>query len=623
MKNSESINLFLKEFEFRELVDVDNPSKPLLFDQENVIKELLPLKVDKVHFSGKFPAVLFKEVTSFSDKYILKEIAEIHHKVWNYRKVCFLYVTSPIEIRIYNCSHNPFNYKNPDINIEDELKKLELSSCLESDKIKIKKLKNIFSAIAIDSGLIWIKDNSYIKKINIKQRIDRFLINSLLKTGELLKNRGLAVEVVHSLIMRSLFIMYLEDRGATPESFYSKEKEKATSYLDLLNDINATYEFYKKIEMHFNGNVFPVTKGEMNQVKPEHLIIIKRCLTDGYIDFNQPQFFNWRIFNFNIIPVELLSEIYENFLNEFDKDKKKESGSFYTHPVLVDLMLNNALPISKGENNFKLKILDPACGSGIFLVEAYKRIVNRWQNANLGKKITFKKLSKLLLDYIFGVEIDPKAIKVTAFSLYLAVLDFLEPRDLWYRDGNQFPYLINDPEDNELHKQGHNLYRTNTIQKKGDFEQDYDLIIGNPPFGTKYLKDYIKEYCKDLGFSKQFVIPFIHKSTTMCPKGIIALLFNSKLLTNTEKPAQIFRKWLFQDTYVEKIYNLSILRNAPKNFGGKLFDSAQVPVSIVIFRKQYPNNPSPLIEYWAPKTYVRNHVIEGIVIDKTDIKYLP
>jgi len=287
------------------------------------------------------------------------------------------------------------------------------------------------------------------------------------------------------------------------------------------------------------------------------------------------------------------------------------------------LVLDNVLP--KGGANYKLKIIDPACGSGIFLSLAYKRIVNYWKNKHPNKKLNFTLLSEIMQNSIYGVEIDPKSIKVAAFSLYLALLDFLEPRDVWLKNGERFPYLIKDlNSDSNDDNKGKNLFCTDTIIENGDFEIiNYDIVIGNPPFGTKKLKYNIKKYCDDNSFDKQFVIPFIHKSVKLSPKGKIALLFNTKLLTNTKQTAQNFRRWLFSDNYVEKVYNLSILRKAPKDFGGHLFSSATVPVSIVCFQKNPPKKPQPTIEYWAPKTYIKNYVAEGVLVDSTDIKYLP
>ncbi len=580
-------------------------------------KEEKSLGVDKTHYSGGFPTVFFKEVESYNSETLL-EIAEIHHKLWNYKNVLFLYVTSKTEIRIYNCSSKPFNYQDKKKNLVDELKILEIASSDISDKDTLEELFKIFSASAIDSGSIWTRDNSYLKQLKLDKKIDNFLVSSLLKTAEELNKQGLDLDVVHSLIMRSLFIMYLEDKGATPKEFYEKEKQDAHSYFDLLEDKEATYHFFEKIKENFNGNVFPVTQKEDESVEVHHLDLIKRCFTNGDIK-GETLFSDWRIFKFDIIQIELLSEIYEKFLGKL----QKETGSYYTPPALVELILNEVLPIKNNEKEYKLKILDPTCGSGIFLVEAYKRIVKRWQNAHPKKALDFKTLKELMKNSIYGIELNPKSIKVASFSLYLSLLDFLNPKNLWYLDGEKFPYLINDKEDENIETQGDNLFRADTIEENKEFEKGYDLIIGNPPYGKSRIPNNIKAYCKKYDFSQEFVIPFIHKSTLLAPKGKIALLATTKILTNTLGTSQNFREWLFNENYVEKVYNLSILRKSPKTFGGSLFSSATVPASIFFFQKEAPQKKSKTIEYWAPKTYIKNHIAEGVVIDSSDIKYLP
>jgi len=580
-------------------------------------KEEKSLGVDKTHYSGDFPTVFFKEVDRFDEK-TLREIAEIHHKLWNYKKVLFLYVTSKIEIRIYNCSSKPFNYKDEKKNLVDELQILEIASSDISDKDTLEKLFEIFSASAIDSGSIWTRDNNYLKQLKSDKKIDKFLVDSLVETAKELEKQGLDLDIVHSLIMRSLFIMYLEDKGATPQEFYEKEKQDAHSYFDLLEDKEATYHFFKKIKENFNGNVFPVTSKEKESVELHHLSLIKKCFTNGDIK-GETLFSGWRIFKFDIIQIELLSEIYEKFLGKL----QKETGSYYTPPALVELILNEVLPIKNNEKEYDLKILDPTCGSGIFLVEAYKRIVKRWQNANPKESLDFKILKELMLNSIYGIELNPKSIKVASFSLYLSLLDFLNPKNLWYLDGEKFPYLINDKEDENIETQGYNLFRADTIEENKEFEKQYDLIIGNPPYGKSKIPNNIKAYCKKYNFSQEFVIPFIHKSTLLAPKGKIALLATTKLLTNTSGTSKKFREWLFNENYVEKVYNLSILRKAKKNFGGSLFSSAVVPATIFFFQKEVPKKESKVIEYWAPKTYIKNHIAEGVLIDSSDIKYLP
>lgn len=602
-------NYFLEELDFD-------------FESQSVSREIQELTekigVDAVHCSGKFPAVFILEVASF-DKNALKKIAEIQQKIWNESSVIFLYVTSPNEIRIYNCNAMPV-FLNRKIKIEEELHHLEIEKCKISDKQKLNVLKQIFSAVAIDSGLIWTHE--YSKKIKLQTKVDHYLVESLLGLAEELNKDINNEDVIHSLLMRSIFIMYLQDRKAIPKEIWNKIGNY--DFLKILDDPHQTYQLFSEIETHFNGNVFPIFSDEKEIVTKYHLNLLKRCLTDGNIDLSQVTLFqDWRLFDFSFIRIELLSEIYENFLNRFDPIRKKKTGTYYTPPSLVELVLNEVLP--KEGSNYNQKILDTACGSGIFLAQAYKRIVKYWINEQSKEELNFSILSEIMKNSIFGVELDKKSIKVAAFSLYLALIDFLEPKDVWLTKGDEFPFLIYDAEsEDENDKKGNNLFRTDTIAPDGEFEKiEYDIIVGNPPFGTDDLPDNVREYCNNLKFSKQFVIPFIHKSSILAPKGKIALLFNTKLLTNNQKPAQNFRKWLFNDCYVKKVYNLSILRKATKHFGGQLFSSATAPVSIVFFQNEPPKELSPTIEYWAPKTFIKNHVVEGVIVDSSDIKFLP
>jgi len=113
----------------------------------------------------------------------------------------------------------------------------------------------------------------------------------------------------------------------------------------------------------------------------------------------------------------------------------------------------------------------------------------------------------------------------------------------------------------------------------------------------------------------------LHKAIHFCPNGKIALIFNSKVLTNSGTTYQSFRNWLFNETNVEKIYNFSILRKAPDTFGGQLFGSAVGPISVVFYENKIPVNSDRII-YYAPKTYVKNNVLEGVSIDSSDVKYL-
>ncbi|MDR2084472.1 MAG: SAM-dependent methyltransferase [Bacteroidales bacterium] len=612
-----STNFFYKKLGYEHLakcseIPISNPE----------YQELGGIGADKVYFSGDFPAILFKEVKAF-DIDALKQIAEIQHKAWNYRKIMFLFVVSDTEIRIYNCYEKP-KYIEPDSDYDKELSLYQIFSSTKEDKVNLEILVEIFSRIGVDCGLIWTSDYGIREKVNIQWRIDRFLVKSLVNTAELLNKDINNKEIIHGLLMRSLFILYLEDKGAAQEAgLYEKIKQGAKSYFNILEDVDATYRLFAELQTHFNGNVFPVIENEQQFVTEKHLEKIKACFTDGDISDN-PKLFEWRIFNFNFIQIELLSEVYENFLGELTS--KKAKGQFYTPYPLVELILNDKLPTSKDKKEYNVKIIDPACGSGIFLVEAYKRLIRRWKNAHPNENISFTNLRDILINNIYGIEIDPLAIKVAAFSLYLALVEQLDPKTLWIKKEYTLPYLINNPQDDSIvNKQGNNLWCNDTI---GEIDTNKfvkaDLLIGNPPFGTEGIDLPIKKYLDNRKYAQEKVLAFLDKAIQFInDEGQIALIFNTKVLTNTNKKYQEFRKWLFNKTYVEKIYNLSIFRKAKKDFGGQLFNSAVVPISIVYYRKNTSENISDTIEYCAPKTYVKSNVIDGLVIDSTDIKHLP
>ena len=580
------------------------------------------------------PSLFLKEVYAF-DVETLKQISGIHHLCWNFQKVLFLYVYSKTEIRIYNCSEKPFVI-NEKVDFKKELENLELFSCHETDKSKLLTLNNIFSRLAIDTGFIWSsEDAKQIKeKIKLQNRVDKFLVQSLINVSNALEKKGLEdKDLVHKLIMRSLFLLYLEDRKATSVDLYNSISTNVNSYFKILESVENTYTLFEKLAEDFNGSLFTITKEEKKLITEEHLDLIRKCFINGFKDDSQVFLFeDWRLFDFSVIRIELLSEIYENFLSELDKKEKKNTGTFYTPPSLVELILNEKLPIKKGAIDYNVKTLDPSCGSGIFLVQSFKRLVKRFENKHNRKLNDFTVLVEILKTNIYGIELDPKSIKVAAFSLYLALLDNLDPKTGWWNGSIKFPYLINNPADSTLNEQGTNLFCRDTISDLSEIKelQNFDLIVGNPPFGEllsekkdlEGIQKNIRIYCNKQKLAKEMVLPFLHKATSFAPNGQIALIFNTKILTNNEGPYQNFREWLFNKNYVEKIYNFSILRNPPKS-SGELFKSTIVPISIIFYQKEDPEIKKDTITYYAPKTYIKNDILEGIVIDSSDEKHLP
>jgi len=563
--------------------------------------------VDAIYFSGEFPSVYFKAVPDFQEP-VLKELLDIQRKIWNQGKVPFLYAESPVEIRIYNCYEKPRH-------LTKDSGELELVQASKRVAEELNLLRQVFGKISIETGNFW-KEEGYPDKVRNETRVDRSLIDNLKQTRRILYNhgKGLSKEVIHDLLLRSLFLLYLEDRGATDAKLYEGRK----GYFEVLDDIDVTYRVYEKLEQSFNGNLSPVTPTERAIVTNDHLTEIKNCFWSGHT-----LFFGWRFFDFKIIPIQLISEIYEDFLSEeIGEEQKNAAGAFYTPHPLAEFVLNEALPhASVGHINYNIKVLDPTCGSGIFLVETLNRLIDRWLLANPRKRFSFEIAKQIVLDNIFGIEKKRAAIKVAAFSLYLAMIDRLEPKTLWQTV--TFPYLIYDPISEDADKQGKNLFCMSSLES-GPFEDiDFDLLVGNPPFGGRKVEKDVRVYLENQGFGNETVEAFLHRAAQLCPHGKIALISTSKVLFNTGSTHQNFRRFLFNQCYVEKVFNFSILRRVPQGRGRNLFASTVRPISIFLYSTQIPAHPSDRLMYCAPTAAIKNRIIDGIAIDPTDVKYLP
>ena len=576
-------------------------------------QDLLRLGADECYFISGHPAALFCKVAAFDDDYA-KKVSHILHKAWNYQKILLLISYTDFEVRVYNCHTKP-DYVAREAEYAQEIKAAQIAESTLQDS-DLGTFLSYFSREAIDTGSLWQAHDNAIK-IDVSKRVDAFLVDSLDRTKNQLLADGLEEKYIHALLIRSLFVLFLEDKGATAEAgIYSSIIPGSSSYFEILKSKKATYKLFDVLNRQFNGDITHLNEGEKEAVKQRHLDTVRKCFLDGDLSDNPKMFGDWRLFHFDIIRIELLSEIYEHFLGA----SKASKGQYYTPSNLVNLILNEKIP--SDSKRWDLKILDPACGSGIFLVESYKRLISIWKKENGKPTISFQTLKHILLNNIYGIDIDATALSVTAFSLYLTLVNELDPKTLWAQPLYKLPCLIHHG-NSDGEAEG-NLWCTDAIATNFSGKiPPVDLVLGNPPYGTKHKQDSISQYCNALGFANEMSIPFIHKSAQFCPEGEMALVVNMKILTNTNGTYARFRDWLFKSAYVEKIYNFSIFRNAPDNYGGSLFSSAKTPVAVIFYKAERPAEPIKNITYWAPRTYVKGNLLYDIVLDSCDIRQLP
>ena len=565
--------------------------------------------IDAVYFLrdangiAKVPLIYFSVI----QKYDAKQVAELHRLSWNLGEAPLLFVVTPDEILIYN------NYETPQViengNLDPTagiIETLSLTDGLVSQQLALKK----YHRSLLESGEYWRESMT---RFNAQNRVDatlisnlrimrRTLINQISKRCD--KSKEIITGVVHALLSRSIFIKYLEERkdsnGETvfPQDFYCNFMESAKRYTDVLNSKEATYNLFRILKDKFNGDTLQVSEIETEIITQDDLDELRTFIL-GDSELESRQLTLWPIYSFDIIPIQLISSIYELFFHLSDEEDEK--GTYYTPLHLVNLVMDEVYP---WEGKYKdISFFDPSCGSGIFLVEAYRRLVCRWMSQNAVQAITCDQLNLLLKNSIFGVDINEEAIRVASFSLSLAMCDFLDPRSIW--DKLSFPPLL-----------GKNLISSDFFDEDKSFNKErYDVIVGNPPWQsniTEKTKEYLKKVNRVIG-DKQIAQAFSIKCSELCKQnGIICLLMPSKgLLFNRSDKSRMYRANLFSDNNVLAIVNLSVYRKF-------LFDHA----AAIIYTPKREELKQPII-YCTPKPIYTIEDTRKFSIDPTDICRIP
>ncbi len=569
--------------------------------------------IDAVYFLrdangiAKVPLIYF----SIIQKYDAKEIAELHRLSWNLGEAPLLFVVTPDEILIYNNYEAPRTIEGGNLDPNAGIiETLSLAGGLAAQRLALQK----YHRSLLESGEYWRQSMT---RFDAQGRVDatlmsnlrimrRTLVNQISKRCD--KSKETITSVVHSLLSRSIFIKYLEERkdsnGKTvfPQGFYSNFLDSAKQYTDVLSSKAATYSLFRTLKEKFNGDTLQVSEVEIEIITQNDLDELRTFIL-GDSELESKQLALWPFYSFDIIPIQLISSIYELFFHLSDEDDEK--GTYYTPLHLVNLVMDEVYP---WEGEYKdTSFFDPSCGSGIFLVEAYRRLVCRWMSQNDIHTITCDQLNLLLKSSIFGVDINEEAIRVASFSLSLAMCDFLDPRSIW--DKLSFPRLLDN-----------NLISSDFFDEDKSFNnRKFDVIIGNPPWQsniTRKTKEYLKKANRVIG-DKQIAQAFSIKCSELCKQsGIICLLMPSKgLLFNRSDKSRTFRANLFSYNNVLAIINLSVYRKF-------LFDHASGPAAAIIYTPKKEEISQPIV-YCTPKPIYTIEDIRKFSIDPTDICRIP
>ncbi|MCK5617268.1 N-6 DNA methylase, partial [Candidatus Pacearchaeota archaeon] len=576
-------------------------------------------------------------------------------QIWNMARPPLLFLASPGELAIYNLNDGPARDQD---DWEATLEKRQLKTAETIAEVS-EKLQD-YSREQIETGRLFEDE-----RFGDDERADKVLISDLQTVRNKLLDAGLEAEYAHSLIGRSIFIRYLEDRGVLKESYFKKIVWGKPEWREILNtsvtcpyvdselesrfyprvlcNKEFTYVLFKQLSKDFNGDMFPNIDDEKDNVEAMHLQMMQDFLC-GNAEGDQLFFFAYK---FDVIPIELISSIYEEFYNA-GKSKSSNNGSHYTPPALVEFLLNQVLTSECLDK--KPRILDPACGSGIFLVESFRRIVRHKVCLQNGRRLSDAQLRKILCEQIAGIDINGEAVRIAAFSLYLAFLHYQRPPDILaqIRQGKKLPNLKYVPQRKirKLEQHYDNLLEANSFDLESKIVHEdvflnfsnscADVIVGNPPWGSPGKKEEEKEnrdamdaaiqWCNRQEGSltigdREWSQAFIYRSIDLLRDGgQAALLVSSGVLFKSKNPSQEFRKEWLSKTTLHSIVNFAHVRDV--FFKGKSRKSgAQSPFIGAYFTKQKTSYDSSF-KYWSAKKTAIVEGMQSVLLSSSDLKQL-
>ena len=515
-----------------------------------------------------------------------EEARELHRNLWNLGNVPFLIVVLPGQVRVYT----GFDYDR-----QNDLKGLvkppiDLVSNLDLGEALVD-----YKADSIDSGRLWVTQARHLKPDN---RVDAHLLRNLRELEEVLvKETQLKLPTAHALIGKYVYLRYLWDRKILSPQWLEENKIDIDAVLGRNATLKGLRKLVEVLDNRFNGHIFPLPlRGEGAPTDQQVARVASAFAGD---DPASGQMSLFGLYDFSYIPVETLSAIYEQFLRSQGKGKK--IGAVYTPEHLADYLLaelDYVKPLKKG-----MKVLDPCCGSGIFLVLAYRKLIEMELSKRLDQKLRPTELREILTESIFGIERSADACYVAELSLTLTMLHYITPPELHRNKQFQFPVLHN--------KQ---IFETDFFDDSSEFYQkdrDFDWIIGNPPWIEPENNDEDEQAVLSWINTKEnkqnrpvagnrVAEAFSWRVTDLLKNdGCTGLVLHATSLFNHE--SKRYRQRFFEQHEALRVTNFSNL--AYILFGGR----GEAPAATVIYRKTLSGQEKATIIHYGP--FVLNQVL--------------
>jgi len=453
----------------------------------------------------------------------------------------------------------------------------------------------------------------------------------LLAKNVALRNHDLSIYelnyAVQKLLDRIIFLRICEDRGIEHYGQLQTKAEGGDVYTHLLNH-------FKLAESKYNSGIFDFDADNITPTLSIDDRVLKTIIQSLYYPKSP--------YEFSVLGVEILGNVYEQFLGkvirltaghqakvETKPEVKKAGGVYYTPQYIVDYIVKNTvgkLVAGKTPDAIaEIKILDPACGSGSFLIGAYAYLLRYhldWYAENKPKKhkeavfqvrenewyLTTAEKKRILLNNIFGVDIDPQAVEVTKLSLLLKVLEHESRESIDQQVKLGLEGVLPNLEGNikcgnsligtDFYETGQQerLFDEAEMRRVNVFDWDddvkgfggimgrggFDVVIGNPPYGAAFdeqLKNYINSKFVHQDYQLDSYLVFMEQSFNLLNNdGYYGMIIPNTWLTNLL--FKNIRKFVFSKKSALNI----------RHFKSGVFPNVTVDVEIVIIQNTLPEN---------------------------------
>lgn len=561
------------------------------------LKSALESGITAIHCIDNLPvtAVLYQDVIS------AEQVNSVYKVLWNQGVADVLLVISQDTILLYSLWPVPGDANEKELfDTGWLLKSLSLSK-------EYNTVRDIIPSI--ESGDIF---SAYPEHFDSSTRVDSQLVKDLIAYRHLLeKSHHVNVSAAHSILLQAMLLLYLWDRKIIDPNFIFRHTGKYYNSLDelLTTSIDDWTALLEHLNSALNGNIL----SPHDTIWTTTRSIIADFLR-GKLNPKTNELRLLRIYQFNNIPVELFSEVYDRFLE--DEGSKRGLGAYFTPRRLAELVVDQVWPFVFGilEQKSIPRILDPACGSGIFLVLLFQRIVE--YRKHVEGNLSWEELKQIAFS-LHGADKNPTAVRIATFSIALALLNERTPKDLQslIDTGEQplLPPII-----------GNTLKSVSFFNLQDDLS--FDVVIGNPPWGqyknplqSELQKDALETFgqnwCTQNGLEIPYnerSWPFVWKSIKhLKPSGCLALLLpTTGFFFNASAHKSLINLFL-KDIRLAKVIDLSDLRNI-------LFDKGKIPACIILATPSKGIQQSYTYEHLGPKADLHAIQSKRILLAKED-----